>query len=415
MEEPGFFSQALGCDAVVLGGGDIFRSDDAALAGIYRTSRQEAEASRFMRAFMLDLGLLSRAVPVFWNAVGVPLDFAPEEYCRVRKAAERARYLSVRDNASRKRLEAAGVDKDIKVVPDSSFMLGELFPKKTLVPVIQKLVASGMFPHGAKVFSVQVSFTSEEVLKDLARALLGFAKDHPNVNLVFLPIGLDHGDLDLLIRLNQMMGGRCYVVNKDLTLEDIVAVISHSNLFAGTSLHGNIAAYVYGVRNVFIAIPPYAPSKLIECARLFARESCLAASADELARLAREELALHAGTYDRPPCAGILEIVSAHFDYIAREIESAATVDRCVDLTDVEEFHSVVTNYFSETMARNSAETAELQSRLSSLESFSARSQQELQQIKNTAAWRWLSRYGALKHRYLLPILRAFRAGGRKR
>ena len=75
-----------------------------------------------------------------------------------------------------------------------------------------------------------------------------------------------------------------------MSLEEVAAVIAHSNLFAGTSLHGNIAAYVYGVRNIFISIPSYAPSKLVECARLLGREKCLANTPDEMLRLSREEL-----------------------------------------------------------------------------------------------------------------------------
>src|SRR5262245_16618400 len=150
MEDPAFFRQASDHAAVVLGGGDIVRFDDAVMAGLYDTSVEQAAASRFMRAFLVDLGLLARAVPVFWNAVGVTFDFAPEVYEQVRKSVKLVQYVSVRDETSRKRLEAAGVDREIRLVPDSAFLLEDLLPKRDLEPVIARLEAAGTFPGGRK-------------------------------------------------------------------------------------------------------------------------------------------------------------------------------------------------------------------------------------------------------------------------
>jgi len=409
LEEPAFFQQAVCHDAIVLGGGDIVRLDDSALAGLYKTTADEAAAARFMRAFVIDLGLLARAVPVFWNAVGVPIDFAPKDRERIRKALRDVRYLSVRDDASKRRLEAAGVDREITVVPDSSFCLPQLFPARDLEPEVRGLQDSGFFPSHGRVLALQLSFAAEETVAAFSEVLLRLLEREPELNVVLLPIGLVHGDLELLNKLNVNMGSRCYLVRKQVTLKDVMAVISHSTVFAGTSLHGNIAAYVYGVSNILISLPSYAPTKLSECARLLGRERFVAGSPDELLTLSLQTLRERPAHREREQDDLILRRLDSHFDYLAAEIEAASCGSRCIQLSRLSETHADITEFVIEELTRMNAHAENLKSRVAVLQSSVAKSQAELLKIKRSAGWRWLARYGALKHRYLLPVIRRLR------
>jgi len=332
----------------------------------------------------------------------------------VRKAVQPIRYLSVRDEASKKRLEAAGVEKDVNVVPDSSFLLRELFSTEELDRTIRSLKNSGLFPDRGTVLTVQVSFATQETVNEMAGVLSKLAQEDPDLRIVLLPIGLDHGDLNLLARLKEQMPGSCCLVRKEVTLQDVVAVIAHSALFAGTSLHGNIAACVYGVGNIFIAVPPYAPSKLIQCARLMGREDFVSRSADELGLIARA--ALRGNQYERSDqqCVRIQRRVAEHFDYLAGEIESAARRPRCIDASSLSAIHGELSRFFSDELCRTKREIGRLELRLRSVEGIAEASQSELTQIKATTAWRWLSRFGVLKHRYLLPVVRRLRSDGKK-
>lgn len=84
-EDPLFYDQILGVDAIVLGGGDIIRFDDWALAGLYGSSADEAIRLRFMRVFLYDLGLLAQVL----------LDRAAFAYSKMNRLARTSLLLSL--------------------------------------------------------------------------------------------------------------------------------------------------------------------------------------------------------------------------------------------------------------------------------------------------------------------------------
>ncbi|HEY6333779.1 MAG TPA: polysaccharide pyruvyl transferase family protein, partial [Blastocatellia bacterium] len=283
--ESEFVEQSIRFDAFVLGGGDIVRFDDQFLAEIYESSIGPVESAGIGAVFLRELGALARIFPVFWNAPGVPHDFTPEQCGAVRDAVEHVNYLSVRDQASKTRLERAGVEREVKIAPDTAFLLREIFPRGQLCSTIERLKATGLFPRAGKTLCFHASFTSQSAEANIAQILTRVLDLHPELNVVMLPIGACHGDRQTLGRIYGMMGGmiareRTFFCDTRLDVEDITAMVANSDFLASSSLHGNIAAWVYGVDSIILSLAPYSPSKLVEYAKWLERP--LVTSAQDL-------------------------------------------------------------------------------------------------------------------------------------
>ena len=114
--EPGFWEQVAGVDAVVIGGGDLLHPGTT----VVRTGGSIARVENWG---FVEAGLLGEVRPLAWNGLGVPFDVPSELAPALRAACAPVALLTVRDDGSRRRLEAAGVDADIQVVPDTAFLI----------------------------------------------------------------------------------------------------------------------------------------------------------------------------------------------------------------------------------------------------------------------------------------------------
>ena len=90
---------AAAADAVIVAGTDVLTTDDEALGADYGLSAAEAR-QRHVSGFFLE-GPGPKA-PMAWSAVGVPSGFGEAEVPRLRGALQDARYVSVRDDVSRR-------------------------------------------------------------------------------------------------------------------------------------------------------------------------------------------------------------------------------------------------------------------------------------------------------------------------
>ena len=228
-------------DAVIIGGGDLI-SFSLDIAADYKRQWNHLIGPH---AACWAIPSIHHSAPLLWNAPGVPFPFTQEQAPLVRALASKACYLSVRDEYSKRHLQEAGVSEPIAIVPDTAILLPNHWTKESLAPLAQKLL---------KPFQLEKTpFLAFQMHPGLERSIPQIAEvlDHLSQSLqqpiVLLPIGFCHQDHRCLSRLHQEAKGRFHFLHKPLDCKSVAAVIAHAGSFIGTSLHGNITAFAYGV------------------------------------------------------------------------------------------------------------------------------------------------------------------------
>jgi polysaccharide pyruvyl transferase WcaK-like protein len=239
-------------DVVVVGGGEIVHVRDEVWAEYYPITPEDAAAIAPSRFFIDGLGEeLEEECPVVWHAVGLPFDIEPSDAPRFRRALERRPHVSVRDRASMERLRAAGVDREIALVPDPAILLPRLFPEAMLARRLQALRSDGSFPSTDRVLTVQGSRAHLPYLAELASAVREVCGRTRAVPLL-LETGPCHGDGEFAAALaRQMPDARRF---GPAGLVDVTAAIAGSAGFVGVSMHGSIAALAYGRPQVILGM-----------------------------------------------------------------------------------------------------------------------------------------------------------------
>jgi glycosyltransferase involved in cell wall biosynthesis/polysaccharide pyruvyl transferase WcaK-like protein len=316
--DSGFYRQLKGLDGIVLGGGDTVQLHDVVTSALVALASDDPDRDRPYRysSFLLELGFLARRVPVAWNAVGVPSAFDRDVGDTIRLATQAVRYLSVRDETSKHHLEAAGVDTEIHVVPDSAVLVRSVFSSQTLDAALERLRRRGCYPAATTpTLAVQWSFGSAALEQEIAGALNALLDRRPELAVVLVPLGRCHGD-DLSAESLARQMPRTVVVDGPFSPEELTAAISGADAFVGSSVHGNIAAAAFGVPGAFLAFPTHRPGKLLAHARLLERSAVVIDRPDRLPEVAD---ALLDGT--APPnqrvMARLAVAVHEHFDRIA--------------------------------------------------------------------------------------------------
>ncbi|MBM7622078.1 polysaccharide pyruvyl transferase WcaK-like protein [Bacillus tianshenii] len=227
-------------DAIVVGGGDIIRND-----------------TEYFRSLWLakEMGQRYR-IPVIWNCVGVPFSFnGSEDRKNIQDYCNQLVYLSVRDMNAQNKLIHAGV-KNINVVPDSIINLNRLYRKDTLQKRFLELGRIGAVPAIKDYIALQASpgiFHRENDYEELINTIKNIL-EKTRLNVVLLSICHCHNDLLLLQKIKSSFPERVFLINQKLNTKDIASVIASSRFFIGTSLHGNITAYSYGVKHLALNI-----------------------------------------------------------------------------------------------------------------------------------------------------------------
>jgi polysaccharide pyruvyl transferase WcaK-like protein len=240
-------------DILILGGGDIFRLDTH-IAEFYTEENIPAtqllwRIASFGKKF---------STPVVWNCLGVPFQFSDEkEKQKVRAYCKHIQYLCVRDSLSKKILLDAGVSEEIKVIPDTAVALSKYFPKDTLQEHFRKLKQNKQWDinHNFLVFQVAPGFIASEYSIKLIASTLETIKLKYNMDIVLFPIGYCHNDFSILKKIKEISPQLFHYFPDKLTPLDIMSVIASGQFFIGSSLHGNITAFSYGVNHIGINPP----------------------------------------------------------------------------------------------------------------------------------------------------------------
>lgn len=277
---------------LVVGGGDILRTDAEVVAAHYgrayrgrpgRAARSlgaagsvgylllkglpapraaDFRARQFRRRwmgypaagpFIIDPGRLRAGGAVCYLSCGVPHDFAPAERAEVARAFERARFVYLRDEQSAEKLRRCGVRRETHVAPDLVVALSELFDRAEQAARGRALLAKLGVSPGSPVVCFQSQpypgFSVEEIARQLERY-----RRPAGAEVVLLPLGFCHGDQDF-IRLVAAASGGAFKYVDAYSVFDAVSVIAASELFVGTSLHGNITAFSFGIPHLLGPLP----------------------------------------------------------------------------------------------------------------------------------------------------------------
>jgi hypothetical protein len=261
---------------LVIGGGDVLRTDVATLANHYdslfekrarpqfwfrmkerRFGRQHLR-NEFIRRFMgyspiapfiLDPANHARVGAILYCSCGVPFRFPPSQFRAIRAAFEAAAFVYVRDSQSRDKLREAGVKWDIEVAPDLVVTLSDFFSKEEERLKGMALLAS----HGVDTAKPVICFQScpqpPEQERELLQQLTAL-KGKLGAEIVLLPMGYCHGDDIFLQQLAARSSGSLTCINTH-SIHAMISVIAVSKLFVGTSLHGNMSAFSFGIPHLF--------------------------------------------------------------------------------------------------------------------------------------------------------------------
>jgi hypothetical protein len=183
----------------------------------------------------------------------VPHEIPSRDVDRVRETLEHASFIGLRDEESADKLVAAGINCELRVAPDLTVILSDQFDRSVLSGRGQRILSRFGVSEDLPLLCLQAQpypgFHESEILNEVRRY-----KERRNVEVVALPLGYCHGDHEFLQRLAKQANG--IVKYADVySIFDMLAIISASDVFVGTSLHGNITAFSFGIPHVFGPLP----------------------------------------------------------------------------------------------------------------------------------------------------------------
>jgi Polysaccharide pyruvyl transferase len=277
---------------LVIGGGDILRTDWDVVASHYGTNsrtsyrslrrsigrldalaylwRRDAArldptalfANRFRSRwmnypgagpFLFDVANLPTGSSVSYLSCGVPHDFNTTERSCVKRILDQARFIYLRDEQSAEKLRRAGVEGKIHVSPDIAVTLSDQFDKEQQVRRGREILSTFGIDRDSSFLCFQCKpypgFDEDEIISELRRY-----QERTGSAVVLLPIGYCHGDHKFLQSLSRGSGGTLTYANVH-AIADTMSVISASELFVGTSLHGNITALSFGIPHLLGPLP----------------------------------------------------------------------------------------------------------------------------------------------------------------
>ncbi len=253
------YDAATRCDGILIGGGYIIHTHRMDMLREYRSDGIGAAVGPAMWLGATLVAAL-RDVPVAWNAPGVPHPLRSALADLAASGFRAADYLSLRDKGSVRMAGLAG-SSDVSTVPDPVLGIRALWSADDLRADFERLCGRFDLVRRDRILAVHVRRRS---LGDTPVSL--FASDMAalckarDLTPVLIGLGTAHGD-DRIARetcttLDQH-GVAAAALDRPEGLRDIAALLAHARVYAGSSLHGYIAAAAYGTPGVLVARPAY--------------------------------------------------------------------------------------------------------------------------------------------------------------
>jgi hypothetical protein len=266
--------------ALIVGGGDLLRTDWDTVASHYRSDfsqrggghapagwrrwfarkvQEPEHTDREFRRQHMDYSAVGPFIikphpatlitSVAYCSCGVPFPFDETLKDQVARAFNESLFIYLRDHASAVALRRAGVTKDIHVAPDLVVALSDFFDAAS------EREKGRRYLHqlGLNLQRCVLCFQSQPQIPQRHAELVHQLKNYQRrtkCEVVLLPLGWCHGDGEYLQRLAHESAGAFRLIEPH-SIFDIIAVLAACDVFLGTSLHGNITAFSFGIPHLF--------------------------------------------------------------------------------------------------------------------------------------------------------------------
>nr|WP_317631520.1 polysaccharide pyruvyl transferase family protein [uncultured Flavobacterium sp.] len=177
---------------------------------------------------------------VYYSSVGGNITKNTKDINNKLDKLNKAKLVSFRDNRAYNSFYNFGVI-NAKLVPDSAIIMSDFYSKDNLKDLLPNNLKN------LKYISVQFGLGKQpQDLLSFCKILDNYAELN-KFKVVLTPIGLTYGHDDLVI-LNKMKDlFPNFILSNPKTVFDIMSIISHAQMYIGTSLHGAITALSYNV------------------------------------------------------------------------------------------------------------------------------------------------------------------------
>lgn len=263
-------------------------------------------------------------LPVIWNCVGVGRDFENGgEAEQVRQVCEELSYLSVRDAYSRIRLQNIAVVRKIYQVPDMLWLLRRYIQPGLLNDCFRQLKKEYRFLNqGYLVLQYGTSLEYGRLAKEVQKISTDYG-----LAVLLLTVNYCHEDQEVSDQLQEVCR-EFYIMGRKLQPKEIMAVIAHAKFFLGTSLHGNITAMSYGVKNLCLDMYQSCVGKLDGLFEMMQMQELLVRDIDSLRGKFDQQMRVENRGMVAEKAALFQEELKCHFDRIAGLLQESADIQK---------------------------------------------------------------------------------------
>lgn len=232
-------------DAIIIGGGDTIRMDKS----VVNSNEYSVEDAPSLLWVLPSIIAVKYNIKLIWNCNGVPFSFLNSQHNLVNSILELTDYISVRDIASCNFLKECNNDLDIKIYPDSVCLIRSCIDN-SIVKDIFNSIADEYTCIRKKYIIFQANAIGNDVdFRNCIDELLKI-KDNLKYEIVLMPIGYIHNDLKTLHSYSTAGNGEFCLIERKLSPHEMIALISNAYCFIGTSLHGSVVSYSFGVPSI---------------------------------------------------------------------------------------------------------------------------------------------------------------------
>lgn len=194
--------------------------------------------------FLLAPSDFARPVPVAYCSCGAGSAFPHLPREAAREAFDQAAFLYVRDEWTGRLIRELGVRVPVHVAPDLVVSLSRTHASADLPRQGNVCLRKHGVPEKRPLLVFQCVPPANPADFESLRGALRCVSDQKQYTLALLPIGYCHGDHEVLARLAAEIPSHL-VLAKDIW--EIAGVIAVADAFVGTSMHGCITAFSFGV------------------------------------------------------------------------------------------------------------------------------------------------------------------------